>query len=193
MEVTEFARISGRQEYSESRGESINLLLSNHKDSQLLFKTESRGFDKEELVERTTATCTVLKRSSELAIDAFDFKTNRDILLSGIGLYTGRDGADYEVDVEILQSTKSLFKRKLTVPSTGNAKPFEVLVNEPIFIRVGVDYSVSALSRGYIDHYGRVSALVCTEGNVTFTFSHNLQSRYTVPIYGQIATLYFRY
>ena len=196
MEGTEFLEISeGKNILIQKEKTSIlHFLAAKKKGSQFKFSIEPRSASEEVCIERTVACLSALWTSSAL-VDVIDFTTSQDILLTGVGLYTGHNGADYEVDVEILQSTESLFKKKLTVPSTGDGNQFKVAVNEPIglSIKAGVIYSVKALSSGDIGHYGRTCKAVCTEGNVTFSFLSNRLSPRTNPIFGQIPRLYFHF
>ena len=194
MEVSEFVEISKNKSIltPEEKMQIFYYLTTKTEDSQLVFPTESRGFGEEVWIERAV-TCLTGRWSSVTTGDVIDFTTNQDILLTGIGLYTGYHGAGYEADVAILQPNKCLFKKKLTVPYTEDANQFKVSVNEPIFIKAGVRYTVGVLSHADIGHYGKLCKAVCTESNVIFRFSHHHQSRYTHQFYGQIPRLYFRF
>ena len=198
MEVSEFVEISeGRTILTPEEKTSIfYFLTAKKKGSQLTFSTEPRRFTEEAWIERTVTCaqyCTGWVWSASLGADIVDFKTDQDILLTGVGLYTGHDVGGYQVDIEILQSAESLFMKKLTVPSTGDGNQFKVSVDDPIFIKAGVLYSVKALSSGNIVHFGRTCQAVCTQGKVTFSFLYNSRSFHTTHISGQIPRLYFRF
>ena len=192
MQGTEFAEISEDNNVltGEEKASIFYFLMTKKKSSHLMFPTERR-FGGEELWIERTVTC-VSEQWYSPAVDAINFETNQDMSLTGIGLYTGYNGASYDVDVEILQSIKCLFKKKITVPSAGEEHQFKVSMNEPISIQAGVVYSVKALSNDNIGHYGGTCQAVCTKGNVTVTFSKNQQSPHTSPTYGHIPRLYFR-
>ena len=87
MEVTEFAEISEGKNVltAEEKASVYYFLATKKKGSQLMFSTERRGH--KYFVDRTVD----CKRgpSNSTAVGAITFKTNRDILLTGIGLYTG--------------------------------------------------------------------------------------------------------
>lgn len=190
MDVTEFAEISeGKSILSlEEKTSIFYFLATKMRGSQLMFSTAPRRSQEEEWIERTSA-CIAAEWYSGL--DAVNFTTDQDILLTGIGLYTASSDNGYEADVEILQSADSLFKKNLTVPSTGDANQFKVSVDEPISIKAGVLYSVRVLSSDGISHFGRTCEAVCTQGKVTFSFSQHQESLYTTPTFGQIPRLYF--
>ena len=194
MEVTEFAEISeGKSILTPEEKMSIFYYLATKANgSKLPFSTERRGFCEEVWIDRTVIRLDK-KWHSGPAVDAIDFTASQDIILTGIGLYRGYPSIGYEVDVEILQSTESLFKKKLTVLSTGDGSQIKVPVNEPVFMTAGVLYSVTALYHGRICHYSKLCAAVCTESKVRFSFSCNQQSRRTTHFYGQIPRLYFRF
>ena len=156
--------------------------------SQLRFSTERRRFDKEVWIQRSV-TRVDGNWYSATAVDAIDFTSTQDIILTGIGLYTGYPGIGYEV--EILRSTQSLFKKKLRVLSTKDESQVKVSVNEPIFMKAGVLYSVTVLCHGNICHFAQLCRPVCTTSNVTFSFSPSHHSHRTNHFYGQIPRLYF--
>jgi len=192
MELTEFAEINdGKNVLTGEEKASIYYFLATKKTgSQLMFSTKRRA--QNYFIERVV-TCRTGQWNSESVVDAITFTTNEDILLTGIGLYTGYDGNGYAVDIEILQSTESLFKKRFKVPSTGDGNQFQVLIDAPIHITAGLHYSVIAVPDASIGHYGAPCQAVCTKENVTFTFSKHRESDSTSEIKGQIPRLYFCY
>jgi len=194
MELTEFAEITEGKNVltGEEKASVYYFLATKKKSSQLRFSTVRRRRGEEVFIERVV-TCTHGPWNSVSKTDAINFTTNHGILLTGIGLYTGYSGVGYGVDVEILQSKESLFKKNLKVPSTGDANQLKVLIDVPISITSGVIYSVKAVSKADIGHYGQICQAVCTKENVTFTFSKHPASAYTSESRGQIPRLYFSY
>jgi len=191
MKPTEFAEISsGNNLLTAEEKESIYYFLVTKKvGCQVKFPT-GRRVGEEVWIDRTV-NCLTTQWHSAPNVDAINFATDHNILLTGIGLYTGYNGRGYEVDVEILQAFNSLFKNRVTVPYTGNTEPFKILFDEPIFIPAGVIYSVRALSSDSIGHYGQLCQAMCIKETVTFTFSRHTESLSTTEICGQIPRLYF--
>src|SRR6218665_939835 len=187
MQVTEFAEITEIQTIltPEEKMSIFYFLTTKMKDFQLMFPTEPRRFGEECWIERAVTSVAAELRSGPV-LHAINFTADKDILLTGIGLYTGYKDYGYAVDVEILQSTESLFRRKLRVPYTKDANQFKVSVTEPLPLKAGVLYSVTAWCHGSIGHYGETCQAVCTKGKVTFTFSRDQRSVYTTPTVGQI-------
>src|SRR6218665_369187 len=97
MEVSEFAEISEGKSIltPEEKMPIFYYLATKTKGSQLLFSTESRGFGEEVWIERTVARVDGHWYAPPV-VDAIDFTVNRDILLTGIGLYTAYRSAGYE-------------------------------------------------------------------------------------------------
>lgn len=190
MKLSEFAEISAQSNVlSADEKDSIYYYLATKKERQLKFPTEWR-FGEEEWVDRTVTSVSGRWRRIP-NVDAINFTTDQDILLSGIGLYTGFTERGYDIEVEVLQSVDSLFKKNITVPYSGNATPFKIALDEPILISAGVVYSVKTLSHDLIGHYSALCQAVCTKGSVTFTFSKHTESKKTSVVLGQIPRLYF--
>src|SRR6218665_888020 len=191
MEVIEFADISEGKIVltAEEKTSVYYFLATKKKGSQLMFSTERRG--PTYFIDRAV-TCQNAEWSWA-AVDAITFTTNRDILLTGIGLYTGYNGNGYAVDIEILQFFESLFKKRFAIPATGDENQFQVLIDVPIRIKAGLRYSVKATPDASIGHYGDPCQDVCTKENVTFTFSGHMDSGKTSQARGQIPRLYFCY
>lgn len=183
---------SGRNVLTAEEKESVYYFFATKKEgSQLVFPAKRRSGE-EVWVDRTE-TCIPGQWRSTPNVDAINFSTDKDVLLTGIGLYTGFNGKGYDVDVEILRSTKSLFKKKVSIPYTGDAEPFKISWDEPIPVAAGTVYSVRALAHDIIGYYGQPCKPTCTKGKVTFTFSRNLESTSSLVTYGQIPRFYFCY
>src|SRR6218665_1417685 len=196
MDATEFAEISECRRPSiltEKEKTSIYyFLVTNKKCSRLMFSTERRRLGEEIWVERAV-TCLhgPWMETPSPAVNAINFSTDHNILLTGVGLYMGFAGAGYEVDVEILHSNNSLFKKKLTVPATGDGDQFKVPLDVPVFMKSGYIYSVKTVPYERIRYYSDPCRAMCKKDNVIFTFSNHPDSKKTNAIYGQIPRLYF--
>src|SRR6218665_3552428 len=130
MKATEFAEISsGNSLLTAEEKESVYyFLVTEKKDGLLKFPTERR-IREEVWIDRATVVCSSVKwRSTSDFLDAINFQTDQDILLTGLGLYSGCSEKGYNVDVQILQSSNSLYKMSATVPYTGNSTPSKVLL-----------------------------------------------------------------
>jgi len=194
MDQAEFAEISECKTIltAEEKLSIFYFFTTKKKGSQLLFPIERRL--SEELWIDRAVTCVTNSWRSTPTADAISFTTNQDILLTGVGLYTAQNGPGYDVDVEVLQASNSLFKKKLTIPSRGDSNQFKVSFDGPIFIRAGSVHSVKALSYDTIGHYGSPCQAVCTKDKFTFTFSRHPESHTsTHETCGQIPRFYFRY
>jgi len=196
MEVAEFAEIIQGKNIltAEEKASIYDFLATNKKGSGFMFST-GRRIGEEVWIERAV-TCVKFNGAwfPKPGVDAINFSTDRNILLTGVGLFTGYSGSGYVADFQILHSNNSLFQKRLTVPATIYANQFKVSVDVPISICAGVVYSIIALvTRGQIAHYGHPCQTVCKKDNVTFTFSNYPESTYTTEIYGQIPRLYFRH
>lgn len=196
MELCKFAELTrGKNVLTLEEKESIYYFLAtSDQDFPLQFPNHIRHGE-EIWVDRTVSLVAEEWLYATKTIDVIDFKADQDIVLTGVGLYTGHNGAEYDVDVEILQSGKCYFKKKVTVPYTGDAIPFKIPMDKQIVVRAGVVYTITALAHSSIGYYGKPCQPVCTTGNVTVTFSRNLgkvsPNSTTTHIYGQIPRLYF--
>jgi len=196
MKLTEFAEIVQGNNIltAEEKASIYGFLATYKKDSGFLFSTVRR-IGEENWIERTVAPVQFKGAWYPRAgVDAINFITDRNILLTGVGLFMGYSvlGGGYVAIVQILHSNNSLFQKKLTVPGTIDAKQFKVSLDVPILICAGVVYSIKTLvTEGEIAHRGYPCQAVCKKDNVTFTFSSHPESKYTTEFYGQIPRLYF--
>lgn len=78
----------------------------------------------------------------------------------------------YYVHVEVLESKRSLFKKKFTIPFTGNSKPFKIPFDSPIIIRDRLDCTIVTFAQGDIGFLIKLCKTTCTIDDVTFTFNH---------------------
>jgi len=191
MKPAEFAEITAGNNLltAEEKAAIYHFSLTKNKDHHLRFPTERRMSEESWIdrdVIRTAAVC-----DSVPCLDAIDFKTNQDVLLTGIGLYAAENETGYDVDVEILQSVNSVFKKSIKVPHCAHSNLFKIVVKEPIAILAGLLYSVKTVSCGHIRHYGHQCHAKCTNETVTFKFTKHSHSPTTCETLGQIPRLYF--
>lgn len=128
--------------------------------------------------------------------DAIDFETNRQILMSGLGLYTESrvNGSGYIVHLEILRSGELLCRKSTTVPYTGSPTPYKVEFDAPITIEPNTMYTIIASSSaGKNLYFGGSCQVSCAKENVNFTFSSSGRTNNgTDTTQGQIPRIYFR-
>src|SRR6218665_832519 len=203
--VTEFAKLVGDSDIltGEEKSTIYYYLASKQGKDKLKFKTEDSHERKANLATRIIKglwphskcfSCNSFKKHSF----EISFKTNKDILLTGIGLFKRHDGSDYAVDIQVIQATEeeysplpkrphlnfpfqtlrapesraqgtSLFTgSKRIVPHTGSSTTFKVYFDEPVSISQGKLYEVCALAYKESGYYGEL----CRESvvdDVTFT------------------------
>ena len=196
MALDEFAKLSrGKDVLTLEEKESIYYCLATKEHDFLLkFPTESRTVE-EFWVDRSIYVAKGNWLYKTETVDALDFKTDQDILLTGVGVYTGRDESGYDLDLDVLQSGKSCFKKNVTVPYTGDSAPLKIPIDKRLVVRAGVVHTITALTQSSIGYFGKPCQPVCTSGNVTVTFSKEpgivSPKSLTTDVYGQFPRLYF--
>ena len=202
ISATEFANLVGESEILTTKETSaVYYYLASRKGKEKLkFNVENRH---ERVVNLATkiikglwphskcSSCNSFKKSSF----EVSFKANKDILLTGIGLYKGHDGYDYEVDIQVIQEKNNplvgrtckrglqrfatspesqaqgtnLFKgAKRIVPHTESSTAFKVSFDEPVLITEGTMYKVSVLAYKAIGYCGELCNEILVD-DVTFT------------------------
>jgi len=202
MKPTEFAEITAGNDLltAEEKESVYYYLVTKKKHSQLKFPTERRIG--EEVWIDSTVECTTGKWSPAPHLDAITFVTDKDILLTGIGLNLGYSVAGYDVDVEILgydvdveslQSVSSMFKQLVRIPRriVLFSTPCKISLDKPIGITAGVIYSVKALSHVNNSGFAKSCRAVCVKDSVTFTFFKHSESQDNPEVGGQIPRMYF--
>jgi len=136
--------------------------------------------------------------------DAIDFSTNENVVLTGIGLYSGL-GTDYIAEIEVLEQGDTVYCDAVTVPLSDDSGPFEISLRTPIPIMAGVVYTLSVKmpNKDFKAYHENKCHRICEKDSVKFTFSespHKTETtgnRYypsldrTCPS-GQIPYLYFK-
>ena len=195
MKPSEFAEISVENELlTAEEKESIYYFLSTKKKIRQLKFSTKRRIGRERWVDRTESDSSVdcWDPSSDRYLGENNFKTDQDILLTGIGLYRARCTSGYNIDVEILQMDSSLFKKSGHVPSSEDSGPLKVELDDPIVILAKVLYSVKTKCYDHIHNTRELCKSVCTKGNIKFTFVDNqTEAPSTYERGGQIPRLYF--
>src|SRR6218665_1391799 len=102
MAPDEFAKVTqGRNVLTSEEKESIYYVLATKVyDFPLKFPTKRR-VGEELWVDRAVSVTTGEWIYDTKTVDAIHFKTDQDIVLTGVGLYTGHNGSGYGVDVEV--------------------------------------------------------------------------------------------
>jgi len=195
MKPDEFAKVTqGRNVLTLEEKESIYYVFATKEyDFPQKFPTKSREVD-EFWVDRALSVTTGEWIYDTKTVDTIDFKTDQDIVLTGVGLCTGLNGSGYDVDVEVLQSENSCFKKRVSVPYTGDSTPFKIPMDKRIIVRAGVVHTITTLAHSGVGYYGDPCQPVCTSGSVTVTFPNRLgfSSKLTTSdTFGQIPRLYF--
>lgn len=98
------------------------------------------------------------------------FRTDKSILLTGIGLYTGHKGSKYDVDIAIKKGI-SLLEKKITVPPAENLIIFKFAFDKSIAISPHEEYIISVLAFEAIGYTGYGSQRSITAGDVVFNIS----------------------
>lgn len=197
MDPVDFARLSvNRGVLSCEEKEAVYYyFVTKERVAGLVFSAEKR-WGEEVFVDRTVSCITGNWKYSTPTVDAINFKADCGVLLTGVGLYPGHLQTGYDVDFEVLESSKSLFKRRTSVPHSASAVPWKVSLDRPIVIGAGVVYTIKAFAHDYIGFYGSPCEPVCSTGKVTITFTGyaggaDLAKTATNETYGQIPRLFF--
>lgn len=199
MDLAEFATLAGKSEILSTFEKSLIYYYLVKKDNEdlLPFSVKTRQTWIDRLGTSTPGQWNL--NAAAVQVDAVNFTTNKDVRLTGLGLYGGFNNIDYTVDIEILQGTVSLFKKEgVTVPFTGNADPVMKSLNMPIPITSGVAYTVVIYPVGNINmgYYGNPFVATCQSNNklVNLTFSNVAvpgRTNRSTSVQGQIPRLYF--
>ena len=119
-------------------------------------------------------------------------------MLTGVGLYSGRDTL-YIAEIDELENSDTVYRDAVTVPLTGNSTPYRVSLTTPIAIKAGVLYTLSVSMPKYavLAYYVRTCHRTCEKDGVNFTFSRCSQiptRKHTTKNldFGQIPRLYFK-
>lgn len=196
MELTEFADLVGRGNVltGEEKSAIYYYLIRKQKPEFLPFRTNGRHPLEKFLEKMVDRTITVKQAvwQYESCKDGIDFRADADIQLSGLGLFSGIDRKQYNVDVEVLHIQESLCKKRFTIPFTGNSTPFKISFDSPIPLRAGLIYTIAAYAHGIIGYYGDSCKVICESDNITFTFSRYAGTESSGDEFrGQIPQLYF--
>jgi len=103
MDPEEFADLVGKKGVlTDKEKSSIYLYFIKKENIENLGFNVNKRFREERFVDRTITLLTDQWHTAPIT-EAVDFTTNREVMLSGLGLFTGFNGVAYDVDIEILE------------------------------------------------------------------------------------------
>ena len=128
-------------------------------------------------------------------VDAIDFQTNGDVILSGYRLWGVSSGStSFQVTIRLYRGSNLIAEKSGSYATRSNVKTFEVHFSQTISIRAGITYTATArittTKQSFYIEDGMASAS-CSGVTVTFktsSKSSNGSSQYR----GQIPALIFR-
>ena len=128
-------------------------------------------------------------------VDAIDFQTNGDVILSGYRLWGVKIGStSFQVTIRLYRGSNLIAEKSGSYATSSSVKTFEVHFSQIISIRAGVTYTAtarivtSALSRVHTDG---VTSASCSGVTVNFK-SSSKDSNSSRQLLGQIPVLIFR-
>ena len=128
-------------------------------------------------------------------VDAIDFQTNGDVILSGYrlwGVYSG--STSYQVTIRLYRGSNLIAEKTGSYATSSSVKTFEVHFSQVISIRAGVTYTATAriVTSTYSFYLGD-GLLSASCSGVTVTFkSSSKDSNGSSQSAGQIPVLIFR-
>ena len=128
-------------------------------------------------------------------VDAIDFQTNGDVILSGYRLWGVRSGStSYQVTIRLYRGSNLIAEKTGSYATSSSVKTFEVHFSQVVSIRAGVTYTATArivTRESSFAHGDGVESASCS--GVTVTFKHSSKnSNGGSKSRGQIPALIFR-
>ena len=128
-------------------------------------------------------------------VDAIDFHTNGDVILSGYGLWGVNSGStSFQLTIRLYRGSNLIAEKTGSYATSFSAKTFEVHFSQVMSIRAGVTYTATArivTSRLSFRHSDGVASASCS--GVTVNFNSSLKnSNGSRQSNGQIPVLIFR-
>src|SRR6218665_126767 len=203
MEMTEFAVLVGKSD-----------ILSADELSKIYYHiatkqtTEDIGFptrNRQEFVvsrftrswnsvnERNCSSC----NSKLPALNAVNVVGDKDIVLTGLGVYTGYNSIDYELEITLYlcRFSKLIYSLKVTVPSAKKiSNVYHVLFDKPVKLSRDNVYQIVTQSNGTIGYQGETNEPNIEKAGVKFKFSKysgQLKVNMSTELSGQIPQLHF--
>ena len=128
-------------------------------------------------------------------VDAIDFQTNGDVILSGYRLWGVSGGStSFQVTIRLYRGSNLIAEKTGSYATSSSVKTFEVHFSQVISIRAGVTYTATArivTSKLSFAHTDGVASASCSGVTVTFKTSSK-NSNGSDLSYGQIPALIFR-
>lgn len=133
--------------------------------------------------------------SGSSGVDAIDFQTDDDVVLSGYRLWGVRSGStSFHVTIRLYRASSLIAEKTGTYATTSNVKTFEVHFSQAIILKAGVTYTATARiatsARSYHMESG-LSSTTCSGVTVAFK-SSSRSSNGSNRLRGQIPALIFR-
>ena len=128
-------------------------------------------------------------------VDAIDFQTNGDVILSGYRLWGVNSGStSFQVTIRLYRGSSLISEKSGSYATRSSVKTFEVHFSQRISIRAGVTYTATArittTKQSFYIEDGMASAS-CSGVTVTFK-SSSKDSNNSSQSSGQIPALIFR-
>ena len=128
-------------------------------------------------------------------VDAIDFQTSGDVVLSGYRLWGVSSGsASFQVTIRLYRGSNLIAEKTGSYATSSSVKTFEVHFSQVISIRAGVTYTATArivTSANSFYHRDGVASASCSGVTVTFNTSSK-SSNGSSQSQGQIPVLIFR-
>ena len=128
-------------------------------------------------------------------VDAIDFQTNGDVILSGYRLWGVHSGSTtFRVTIRLYRGSKLIAEKTGSYATSSSVKTFEVHFSQVISIRAGVTYTATArivTSRNSFYLTDGLASASCSGVTVNFT-SSSKNSNGSKQSRGQIPVLIFR-
>ena len=129
-------------------------------------------------------------------VDAIDFQTNGDVILSGYRLWGVSSGStSFQVTIRLYRGSNLIAEKTGSYATSSSVKTFEVHFSQVISIRAGVTYTATAriaTSARSFAHTNGVASASCSGVTVTFKTKSSKDSNGSSQWTGQIPVLIFR-
>ena len=128
-------------------------------------------------------------------VDAIDFQTNGDVILSGYRLWGVSSGStSFQVTIRLYRGSNLIAEKSGSYATRSSVKTFEVHFSQRISIRAGVTYTATAritTKRNSFNIADGMASASCSGVTVTFKTSSK-SSNGSTQSRGQIPALIFR-
>ena len=128
-------------------------------------------------------------------VDAIDFQTNGDVILSGYRLWGVKSGStSFQVTIRLYRGSNLIAEKTGSYATSSSVKTFEVHFSQVISIRAGVTYTSTArivTSKLSFAHTDGVASASCSGVTVTFKSKSSKDSNGSSRSNGQIPVLIF--